>query len=137
VRANAEKTVIDEPAVELRPIEFVTENGFSIIRPWEIDGKPPDGSSFSFLVRDPAGWDQSVTVTVSIRALEQLSLRLRCHLDSCTSFLIACAERHLADFLGENGRCPQENKLVVDCLDPQELMLAIRWNSPADAWAPK
>lgn len=127
MRANAEQVVPERSADELRPIEFVTENEFSIIRPWELSGQLPSGNSFSFLVRDPSEQEQQVTVEISKAALDQLSLHVRCRMQSCVSFLITCAERHLADFLGENGRCPPQNKLLVEGLDPEELILATRW----------
>ena len=49
-----------------RPIEFLTENGFSIIRLSEIDKSiPAVGTTHQFLVRDPDGFELEITVDVA------------------------------------------------------------------------
>jgi hypothetical protein len=128
VQAQSEKPVADEAPAVVRPIEFVTENGFSILRPWETERvSPPPMGSFGFIVRDLHGQDQEVVVEIADSALRQLSLWLRQRIISNGSFWICCAEAHLATYLWEKGSCPAGNKLVVHYLDPEELILAIRW----------
>jgi len=54
---------VRKPPLEI--IEFLTENGFSIVRRWEADGGPaPVDGQFSFLVRNPQDLESEVTVKV-------------------------------------------------------------------------
>lgn len=128
MRAQNEKSVTDEVPAELRPIELLTENGFSILRRWEIDRVPPPPTgSYLFLVRDPHNSDHEVSVEIADYVLEQLAIRYRIRILLCSSFWICCAERHLAAYLWEKDECPPGNKLIVQLLDPDEVILAARW----------
>jgi len=134
VRAETENPVTDELPAELRPIEFLTENGFSILRRWEIDRVPPPPTgSYPFLVRDPHNSDQEVDVEIADYVLEQLAIRDRIRILLCSSFWICCAERHLAAYLWERDECPPGNKLVVQLLDPEEVILAARWEQAGES----
>ena len=134
MRAENEKSVTDELPAELRPIEFLTENGFSILRAWEIDRlSPPTSRTFTFIARHERGEDQEIIVEIADDALEQLAIRIRCRILLCSSFWICCAERHLATYLWEKDACPPSNKLVVQHLDPEEVILAARWGRKARA----
>lgn len=111
-----------------RPIEFVTENGFAIVRPWEADGSPaPTGGPFRFLVRDPRNAECLVTVDVASALFAQTTLDTRGRIELSSSFWICCAERHLADYVTEHESFPDGERLTVECLDPEEMMLALRW----------
>ncbi len=128
MRTQTEKAVAGQAPAEVRPIEFVTENGFSILRPWEFEQKSlPATRSFHFLVRYSQRQEQEVLVEISDDVLSQLSMRVLRRILACTSFWVCCAERHLATYLWEKDTFPLENKLVVNHLDPEEIILAMRW----------
>ena len=111
-----------------RPIEFVTENGFAIVRPWEADGSPaPTGGPFQFLVRDPRNAECLVAVDVASALFAQTTFDTRGRIELSSSFWICCAERHLANYVTENESFPDGEELTVECLDPEEVMLALRW----------
>lgn len=111
-----------------RPIEFLTENGFAIVRHWEIDGSPvPTDRSLSFMVRDPQGAECEVAVEIATELIRQTAFRTRGRVQVSSSFWICCAERHIADYVTEHKGCPDGNELTVDHLDCEEVMLAIRW----------
>lgn len=111
-----------------RPIEFLTENGFSIVRQWEIDGSsvPTDGS-FCFLVRPPQGAECGVVVEIANELNFETAFTTRGRIQISSSFWICCAERHLADYVTEHHGCPDGNRLLVESLDCDEVMLALGW----------
>jgi len=56
----------DYYAVIQHPIEYFTENGFSIVRRCDIDRSIPGaGTKHAFVVRDPHGYELEVTVIYS------------------------------------------------------------------------
>ena len=111
-----------------RPIEFLTENGFAIVRSWEIDNSPvPTDGSFSFLVRDPHGIECEVVVDIASELIIETVLSTRGRVQRASSFWVCCAERHLADYLWERDGCPEASQLVVGSLDCDEVLLALRW----------
>ena len=109
-------------------IEFVTENGFAIVRPWETDGsQAPTGGPFQFLVRDPHNVECVVTVEAASALFAETEFDTRGHVEFSSSFWICCAERHLAYYVTEHDRCPDGNQLAVESLDCEEVILALRW----------
>ena len=111
-----------------KPIEFVTENGFAIVRQWETDGsQAPTGGPFQFLVRDPHNVECVVTVDVASALFAETVFATRGRIEFPSSFWICCAERHLADYVTEHEGFPNGERLTVDRLDPEEVMLAKRW----------
>lgn len=111
-----------------RPIEFLTENGFAIVRRWEAAGLPaPADGSFCFLVRGPDGAEYEIDTEITNQLIAETALRTRGHIQISSSFWICCAERHLADYVWEHDGCPDGNQLAVECLDCEEVMLAISW----------
>jgi hypothetical protein len=109
-------------------IELITENGFSIIRPWESGNSPaPTGGQCRFRVSDASGMEREVTVEISHRVMAETSRYTRGHIQPSSSFWICCAERHLAHYLDEHDRLPDGNHLTIETLDREELLLAIRW----------
>ena len=111
-----------------RPIEFLTENGFAIVRRWEADGSPvPTDGRFCFLVRDPHGAECEINTEITNQLIADTAFRTRGHIQVSSSFWICCAERHLADYVTEHDRCPDGNQLAVESLDCEEVMLALRW----------
>jgi hypothetical protein len=111
-----------------RPIEFLTENGFSIERPWETNGSPsPTDGTCCFLVSDPQAKQREVEVEISRGLLLETSFHTRQRIEPTSSFWICCAERRLADYLWEHEAFPDGDRLLVEILDPEEVILAMRW----------
>jgi hypothetical protein len=110
------------------PIEFITENGFSIVRPWECGrGSAPADGNCCFRVSDAAGVEREVTVQISDQAVVDAERRTRGRIQLSSSFWICCAERHLADYVSEHDDFPEHNNLIIDELDCGDILLAIRW----------
>jgi hypothetical protein len=128
--AQEENVEVDSAAARARPIELITENGFSIVRPGESDGprRAPE-SRFVFIVSDPEGSEVEIAVGIDQKAVNEVALRSIGRISIESSYWIVCAERHLAEYLGENDRCPPDGKLCVDQLTPRDLNLAIRWGT--------
>lgn len=110
------------------PIEFLTENGFAIVRPWEIDGSlvPKDGK-FSFLVRAPEGAECEVVVEIAHELIIKTAFSTRGRVQVSSSFWVCCAERHLADYVSDHETFPDGYELLVETLNPEEVILATRW----------
>lgn len=116
-------------AAAQRPIEFLTENGFSIIRLSEIDESiPASGATHEFLVRDPDGYELNITAQLSSKAIAEVGWRCRNRISKESSFWITLAERHLATYLWENGDYAPDARLAVDDLTLADLDLARRWD---------
>lgn len=112
------------------PIQYVSENGFSIIRLCDIDESiTAEGTKHFFVVRDPHGYELAITVDVSDSAVAEIISRSGGRLSLNSSYWICCAERHLADYLWENDDYPPEAKLEVEVLTLNDLNLARRWES--------
>ena len=128
MRAQNENYRPEKLTAQSPPIEFLTDNGFSIIRSWEIDGTPrPTSGAFSFQVRNPEGAAREIIVQISEKRLESIRFETHGRLTSDNSFWISCAERHLALYLWEKGDYPPADKLLIEQLDPDDLISAIRW----------
>lgn len=111
------------------PIEFLTENGFSIIRLSDIDKSiSPVGATHEFLVRDPHGYELHITVQVSSDAIAEIVGRSRGRILNESSYWISLAERHLATYLWESDDYPPDARLTVDELTLDDIDLARRWN---------
>jgi hypothetical protein len=130
MRAENTQSRPDEFHTNVRPIEFLTENGFSIVRRWEADGGPaPVDGQFSFLVRNPQDLESEVTVKVAGECLQTMPLRARARVPLSSSFWISCAENHLAEYLWEHNAFPTDNQLMIDCVSPAEIISATQWRS--------
>jgi hypothetical protein len=115
-------------AVENRPIEYLTENGFSIIRLCDIDDSiQAFGFVHRFLVRDPDGFEVEITVEIAENLAQDVYMRSRGRSTWDSSYWINCAERHLAEYLWENGDYPPDENLTVTELSLHDLNLARRW----------
>lgn len=120
----------DTSPANARPIEFLTENGFSIVRLWEIDREPPPtAGNYHFMVRNPQGLEREIAVAVADDLVVQIELHSRRRILPGSSFWICCAERHLAIYLWEKNKYPPGDKLCVSQLDPEDLMSALRWGT--------
>lgn len=110
-------------------IEFHTEGGFAIVRPWEACDRPaPAGGECCFRMSDWRGNERDVTVNISRRLLLETELQSCGRIQVSSSFWICCAERHLAKYVDEHDEFPDGHRLIVESLDPEDVLLAIRWN---------
>lgn len=109
-------------------IEFVTDNGFTIVRPWEQKGlRAPAHGVYRFRECDPRGDEREISVEISNQLVIETSVRTRGRIQVSSSFWICCAERRLANYVIENDRHPEGNQLIVETLDCEEILLAKRW----------
>ena len=122
------EAVICEADDSSSAIEVLTENGFSIVRPWELDGSPaPADGQCRFRVCDPHGKERDVQVEISGRLITETSLHTCGRIERSNSFWICCAERQLVNYLWEHDAFPDGDSLLIENLDPEEVILATRW----------
>ena len=128
MRPEIHSPIPDSIAANTQPIELLTENGFSILRLWEIEGSPPpiDGN-YRFLVRNPESVERKIAVERTNALVLRIELITRGRIRQDNSFWICCSERHLAIYVWENDDYPQDDLLRISQLDPDDLMTAIRW----------
>ena len=115
-----------------RPIELVTENGFHVVRRWEVEHTtPPADGVYRFFVHneDHAGEPREVVVEVGAECIAQIERCIQGRVPLSSSFWIYCAERHLAAYLWESAAYPPDNTLKVDPLTPEDFALALRWGT--------
>jgi len=130
VAAQRDELQVNEPAELENPIEFLTENGFVILRSWEIDRAPaPTNGTFSFVVRSERDPQREIIVTISDKIITDISWRTRGRINCSSSFWISSAERHLAAYLWEQEDFPEGNRLTVRQLDPDEIISALNWRT--------
>jgi hypothetical protein len=123
-----ENLEVESAAARCGPIELITENGFSIVRADEIDGRESRvAGKYAFVVSDDHGDQLEITVELDEKIFVEITLRSRGRITNQNSYWVCCAERHLADYLWENNRCPPHERLRVECLTPRDINLAIRW----------
>ena len=115
-------------ADEHHAIEYLTENGFSLIRLSDPNSIPTIPDKFDFLVRDPHGYELEITVSIDQSIYGEVARRSRGRISTKSSYWICCAERHLATYLWENDDYPPDARLDVDQLTLDDLDLARRWN---------
>jgi hypothetical protein len=127
------KRLVTEPSLsERRPIEFLTENDFSIIRLSDIDKSiPAVGATHHFLVRDPHEYELHITVEIADDSIEQIAASCRGRISSDSSYWIYFAERHLANYLWENDDYPPDATLNIYQITIEDLDLARRWDRQA------
>jgi hypothetical protein len=126
--ARQDIPVIDCVAQYSGPIEFQTDNGFSIVRLSDLnDSISAKGFVHRFVVRDPDGFELEVTVEIAETLAEALARRSRGRLGADSSYWICCAERHLAEYLWEHEDYPPDGRMIV--VEPilDDLNLARRW----------
>ena len=115
---------------ESHPIELITENGFSILRSWEIDHvAPPVNGTYRFVVRGEEGSERIIDVAVTDEVVTRIIIRTCGRIRLVNTFWIYAAERHLANYLGEQRAYPPGDSLIVDDLDSEDCLLALRWET--------
>ena len=118
----------DSLAQTTAPIKYLTENGFSIIRLSDIDSSVVNTPrECKFLVQDERGVEREIKVNLSQDLITRIRLRRRGALSDKSVFWLVCAESCLARYLWEENDYPPEDRLTVNELSPDELMLAIHW----------
>jgi hypothetical protein len=109
-------------------IEFHTENGFVIVRPWEAKkASTPTSGALRFRVQDPDGTERDISVEISDQLLTETARRTRGRIETSSQFWICCAERRLANYLLEHDEFPSVNEMKIETLDREDVLLAIRW----------
>lgn len=130
MRAQSENLIPDSAPANPRPIELVTENGFSILRIWEIRREPlPSAGSYNFMVRRPPSLEREITVEIDGKLVIEIELKTRRRVQPGSTYWMCCAERHLANHLWEEDDYPPGDRVCVDRLDPEDVMSAIRWGA--------
>ena len=110
------------------PIQYITENGFSIIRLSDLDPSVTNSpGDCRFLVRGEPDVEREVKVNLSEEVIADIKLRRRGTLSDESIFWLVCAESCLALYLWEKNDYPLNGRLTVNELSPDELMLAIHW----------
>lgn len=133
VRSNGRSHPHTDPVIHgiedsSNPIEYFTENGFVIVRPWEVDGSPaPSEGCCLFTVSDPNGNQRTVTVRISRQLITATAIHTKGRIDRSSAFWICCAERHLANYVEEHDSFPDANEIIINDLDREDLLLTIRW----------
>ena len=118
----------DDLAAVSRPIELLTENGYLIVRSWEITGIPaPSNGAYSFMVQRDQDHEREIIVTIAAELFPDIFRQTRGRISNSCPFWICCAERHLANYLWEKDDYPAGNRLTVDYLDPDDVMSAVNW----------
>ena len=112
------------------PIRLVTDNGFTIVRSCDLNGSgnSPDGK-FCFVVSDADDCELEITVQIGHIAAHEAVGRSHDRIKPDSSYWPALAERHLADYLWEQGDYPPDAYLVVTQLTPVDCDLALRWTA--------
>jgi hypothetical protein len=129
VRAQTEQPLPPERRLDVCPIELQTENGFSIVRQWEAEQKPPpsDGA-YPFIVRNPTGEERRIIVTVTDDLVARTQFQTAGRSGRSGDYWIYCAERHLANHLWEADDFPPNDRIRIEELDREDLLSALRWN---------
>lgn len=124
---------VDEPlndsAIKASPpIEFVTDNGFSIARLSELQPSTADSENGCwFLVRQPDGEESQVSVAFKTPVVAQIQSQRKIHLSDTSDFWLTLAEEHLGTYLWKNNHIPADGHLVISRLSGHDLALAARW----------
>ena len=126
----------DDLAAPSRPIELLTENGYLIVRSWEITGIPvPTHGAYSFLVQREQDLEREIIVTIAAELFPDIFRQTRGRISNSCSFWICCAERHLANYLWEKDDYPAGDRLAVDYLDPDDVMSSVNWGTQTETLA--
>ena len=129
MRTQTEQPIPSERTLDVRPIELQTENGFSIVRQWEAEQKPPppDGT-YPFIVRNPTSEERRILVVVADDLVARAQFQTAGRAGLSGDYWIYCAERHLANHLWETNDFPPQDIIRIEELDREDLLSALRWN---------
>lgn len=114
--------------VTTTPIKYLTENGFSIVRLCDLDGASSNSpNDCGFLVQRDDGPAREIHVSFAPQLVSNLLIRRRSPLSTTSVFWLVCAESCLANYLWETDEFPLNDRLAIQELSPDELMLALHW----------
>ncbi|HYX27732.1 MAG TPA: hypothetical protein VE863_04140 [Pyrinomonadaceae bacterium] len=115
------------------PIRLLTDNGFTIVRSCDLNGVNSADGKHCFVVRDPNDYELEITVQIGPAAAHDVIRRSHDRIKAGSGYWEALAERHLADYLWEQGDYPPDACLVVKQLTPVDCDLALRWPEADEA----
>ena len=123
-----EQLKVESETARRRPIQLITENGFSIVRRSDLEGAvAPATGIHAFLVLDPSDHELEVSVEIEPGFRDEIVLKSRGLISGESSYWVCCAERHLATYVWENDACPPNAKLKVETMTADDVNLAYRW----------
>ena len=136
IALNRRQVIPGRLAQDSSPIEYVTENGFSIVRLCEVDGLLTDTArECRFVVRNGSNWQREVIVhfeeTLVAQIQSQRRNQRRSRLLEASVFWLICAEQCLATYLWENDNYPDGGRLNISELSVDALVLATHWSDLA------
>jgi hypothetical protein len=130
---NRRQVIPDRLAQDSSATEYVTENGFGVVRLCEVDGSVTDTArECRFLVRDASTSQREIIVhfeeTLVTQIQSQRRNQRRMRLLETSLLWLLCAEQCLAKYLWENGNCPHGGRLNITKLTFDALLLATHWS---------
>lgn len=124
---NRKVVIPDRLLKKAQPIQYLTENGFSIVRVSDIDPSAINSpSECRFLVQREHDVKREIRVSFSEELITDIRTRRR-KLSEQSLFWLVCSESCLANYLWEKNDYPPNDQLTINELPPDELMLAIYW----------
>ena len=125
---NRKVVIPDHSLQKAQPIQYLTENGFSIVRLSDIDASAINSPrECRFLVQREDDIEREIRVSFSAELITDIRNRRRGKLSDQSQFWLVCAESCLANYLWEQDDFPPDDQLTINELPPDELMLAIHW----------
>ena len=122
------KFLVTPAPARSEPIQYLTENGFRIIRRCDVDDSfPNDGIEHCFIVRDPDAYELDITVSFDTGAAAEAIKRSNRRITFESSFWVNAAERHLSDYLFEHNDYPPNAELRISELTLDDIDSARRW----------
>jgi hypothetical protein len=127
--ASSRKQFRPDPEAQAKsPIKYLTENGFGIIRLSDLDPSVINTpGECRFLVQGEHEAEREIKVSFSDDLIARLRIRRRGALWDKSMFWLVCAESRLATYLWEKNDYPPGERMTMNELSPDELMLAIHW----------
>ena len=124
---NRKVVIPDYSLQKAQPIQYLTENGFSIVRLSDLEPSAINSPrECRFLVQREHDVKREIRVSFSEELIADIRFRRRELLDE-SQFWLACSEGCLANYLWEKNDYPPNDQLTINDLPADELMLAIHW----------
>ena len=116
-----------------KPITFLTENGYSIVRVSEVNKSVTDSAQeCRFLVENPNGQNREIAVHFGEELIKDIqSRRRRGVLSLASKYWLTMGEKYLGTYLWENNEYPPLGEMTIDQLSGDDLLLAAHWK---DGW---
>ena len=112
------------------PIEYVTNNGFTLVRLSELHpSSVVSDNKCHFMVQPPGGEEREVWVQFDESVIVQVQSQRHTPLSKNSDFWLTLAEQHLATYLWKNNRLPAGENLVVSRVSGHDLALAAGWRT--------